>query len=260
MGSIPRLFQEHDRVLDAFTIMVVAMLGDDNALAMMVHFFSVSTPGPTRRRTSFLENLEHERHLENGHRMASNGGGDPRFWSNASVDTTASSSCSRNQKARRTSSFVAHDDAGLPVRIRNEKTSRNNATRTTSFFSLSKTMGMVQKFATGLSKSPLQVYRMVTLYPQSHHPALATQPLVLQSHSQIINPNEDEALREDYYAGTDPITGKEVKTGGQMRPDSGGDEAGREIIREKRDQAEKPFGNPMDRYNTQVLFPVPMDW
>eukprot|EP00392_Amoebophrya_sp_AT5.2_P001675 g1677.t1 len=104
-------------------------------------------------------------------------------------------------------------------------------------------------------KPKLNEYKLVTLYPQSHHPALATQPLVLQSHDSNTW-IEEQALRADWAKDFDPDTGKMWT---QQDRDEG-KPAGARKRRLLEYMARKPFENPLDGQLTQVLFPVPVDW
>ena len=109
---------------------------------------------------------------------------------------------------------------------------------------------------------------MVSLYPQSHHPALATEPLILQSH------NMSEDLHHDFDTDghllghgdenhLNPLSGK--TSGDRMYDDSGNEITDGEVkswtlgVQATRAALRRPFGNPLDALNTTVLFPVPQD-
>ena len=76
-------------------------------------------------------------------------------------------------------------------------------------------------------------YRLVTLYPQSHHPALAMNPIILESQNEL-------GALQDFE-----------KKKGQTDND---------YDMEQLQATYRAFARPMDRKNTVVLMPVPVDY
>ncbi|CAD7923403.1 unnamed protein product [Amoebophrya sp. A120] len=132
---------------------------------------------------------------------------------------------------------------------------RNKPLRSTSFSLMSVMKKLIPPPFP--EKQPLNEYKLVTLYPQSHHPALATQPLVLQSaETRKLKEETEGSLRANDMNMIDPETGQKIPDNERGEAEK----AGIQYAEEKRFQAKAPFGFPLDPTNTQVLFPVPVDW
>lgn len=118
----------------------------------------------------------------------------------------------------------------------------------TSFSPFKKVFSKISKMISNLLKDPIpKQYRMVTLYPQSHHPALATQPLIIESRDADPLNAYDQDRIDTAKEDVSPIGEGAVETPTES------------LKKAMEMQDTKAFSNPYDE-RTFVLYPIAQDW